>query len=111
MLTKHCLTIHHRLKIFEAVLRVPKSHCAKVQAYCSACDHLIRKISSGMFQESSSFETYGQFSDIDVFNGRSFLRFSLPYNAWITSPVSYICVDLTRNDIPKKIRAVARPEF
>ena len=28
----------------------PKSPCAKVPAYCSACDHLIRKISSGMFQ-------------------------------------------------------------
>ena len=26
----------------------PKSHCAKVRAYCSACDHLIRKISSGI---------------------------------------------------------------
>ena len=26
----------------------PKSHCAKVQAYCSACDHLIHKISSGI---------------------------------------------------------------
>ena len=29
----------------------PKSHCAKVRAYCSACDYLIRKISSGMFQK------------------------------------------------------------
>ena len=44
----------------------PKSHCAKVRAYCSACDHLIRKISSGMFQKSSSFEEFNSFSEIDV---------------------------------------------
>ena len=44
----------------------PKSHCAKVRAYCSACDHLIRKISSGMFQKSSSFEEFNGFSEIDV---------------------------------------------
>ena len=44
----------------------PKSHCAKDQAYCSACDHLIRKISSGMFQKSSSFEEFNGFGEIDV---------------------------------------------
>ena len=44
----------------------PKSHCAKVRAYCSACDHLIRKISSGMFQKSSSFEEFNGLSEIDV---------------------------------------------
>ena len=44
----------------------PKSHCAKVRAYCLACDHLIRKISSGMFQKSSSFEEFNGFSEIDV---------------------------------------------
>ena len=44
----------------------PKSHCAKVPAYCSACDHLIRKISSGLFQKSSSFEEFNGFSEIDV---------------------------------------------
>ena len=44
----------------------PKSHCAKVPAYCSACDHLIRKISSGMFQISSSFLEFNGFSEIDV---------------------------------------------
>ena len=44
----------------------PKSHCAKVRAYCSACDHLIRKISSGMFQKSSSFEEFNGFGEIDV---------------------------------------------
>ena len=30
----------------------------KVRAYCTACDHLIRKISSGMFQESCSIEEF-----------------------------------------------------
>ena len=44
----------------------PKSHCAKVRAYCSACDHLICKISSEMFQKSSSFEEFNGFSEIDV---------------------------------------------
>ena len=55
----------------------PKSHCAKVRAYCSACDHLIRKISSGMFQKSSSFEEFNGFSEIDVhfLNERSFFTF------------------------------------
>ena len=43
-----------------------KSHYTKVQAYCSACDHLICKISSGMFQKSSSFEEFNSFNEIDV---------------------------------------------
>ena len=47
-------------------LGCPKSHYTKVRAYCSACDHLIRKISSGMFQKSSSFEEFDGFSEIDV---------------------------------------------
>ena len=44
----------------------PKSHYTKVRAYCSACDHLICKISSRMFQKSSSFEEFNGFSEIDV---------------------------------------------
>ena len=36
------------------------------RAYCSACDHLIRKISSGKVQKSSSFEEFNGFSEIDV---------------------------------------------
>ena len=44
----------------------PKSHYTKVRAYCSACDHLICKISSGMSQKSSSFEEFDGFSEIDV---------------------------------------------
>ena len=32
----------------------PECHCAKVWAYCSASNHLTHKMSSGMFQESSS---------------------------------------------------------
>ena len=55
----------------------PKSHCTKVRAYCSACDHLICKISSGMFQKSSSFEEFNGFSEIDghFLNERSFFTF------------------------------------
>ena len=30
----------------------PKSNVSKVGAYCSASDHQIRKISSGVYQES-----------------------------------------------------------
>ena len=56
-----------RLSIHSLVFqRCPKSHCAKVQAYCSACDHLIRKISSGIIQKSSSFEEFNGFGEIDV---------------------------------------------
>ena len=44
----------------------PKSHYTKVRAYCSACDHLICKISSEMFQKNSSFEEFNGFSEIDV---------------------------------------------
>ena len=44
----------------------PKSHCAKVRAYCSACDRLIRKLSSGMLQKSSSLEEFNGFGEIDV---------------------------------------------
>ena len=46
----------------------PKSHCAKVRAYCPACDHLIRKISSGMSQKSGSLEEFKSFSEIEVEN-------------------------------------------
>ena len=53
-------------EIFMIRIGCPKSHCAKVQAYCSACDHLICKISSGLFQKSSSFEEFNGFSEIDV---------------------------------------------
>ena len=58
----------------------PKSHCTTVRAYCSACDHLICKISSGMFQESSSFEEFNGFSEINVhfLNERSFFTFFAP---------------------------------
>ena len=34
----------------------PKSNVPKVQAYCSASDHLIRKISSGVCRDIHWFE-------------------------------------------------------
>ena len=53
----------------------PKSHCAKVRAYCSASDHLIHKISSRMLQENSSFEEYYKFKSVFIFsNERSNFR-------------------------------------
>ena len=36
----------------------PKSNVSKVRAYCSAPDHLIRKIFSGECRDSHSFEEY-----------------------------------------------------
>ena len=75
--------IHFRLSdinIYHKYTGCPKSHCAKVWAYCSACDQLICKITSGMFQKSSSFEEFNGFSEIDVhfLNERSFFTFFAP---------------------------------
>ena len=52
-------------------------------------DHLTQKISLGIFQESSSFEGYSQFSKIYVLflNEGSFLCISPPFHAWIMSPL------------------------
>ena len=36
----------------------PKSNVSKVRAYCSASDHLIRKIFSGVCRVSHCFEEY-----------------------------------------------------
>ena len=36
----------------------PKSNVSKVRAYCSASDHLIGKISSGVYRDSHWFEEY-----------------------------------------------------
>ena len=36
----------------------PKSNVSKVRAYCSASDHLIRKIFSGVCRDSHWFEEY-----------------------------------------------------
>ena len=36
----------------------PKSNVPKVRAYCSASDHLIRKIFSGVCRDSYWFEEY-----------------------------------------------------
>ena len=46
----------------------PKSHCAKVWAYCSAPSYPICKNFSGMFQKINPFEEYTTrtFSEIGV---------------------------------------------
>ena len=36
----------------------PKSNVSKVRAYCSASDHLIGKIFSGVYRDSHWFEEY-----------------------------------------------------
>ena len=87
----------------------PKSHCAKVRAYCSACDHLIRKISSGMFQKSSSFEEFNGFSEIDVhfLSERSFFTFFAPLTCLDHIPFELLLlIGSTRYEISEKIRAL-----
>ena len=61
-----CSIIIATVQLLEKCTGCPKSHYTKVRAYCSACDHLICKISSRMFQKSSSFEEFNGFSEIDV---------------------------------------------
>ena len=43
----------------------PKSNVSKVRAYCSAFDHLIRKIFSGVCRDSHWFEEYLKIIEID----------------------------------------------
>ena len=66
-------TLNKQVSIIVHNTGCPKSHCTKVRAYCSACDHLICKISSGMFQKSSSFEEFIGF-DIDFAKTIEFLE-------------------------------------
>ena len=52
----------------------PKSNVPKVRAYCSASDHLIRKIFSGVCRESQWFEKYLKIIEIgDHFFGWTFI--------------------------------------
>ena len=44
----------------------PKSNVPKVRAYCSASDHLICKISSGVCRDINWFEEYLKIIEIDV---------------------------------------------
>ena len=43
----------------------PKSNVPKVRAYCSASDHLIRKLFSGVFRDIHWFEEYLKIIEID----------------------------------------------
>ena len=43
----------------------PKSNVPKVRAYCSASDHLIRKIFSGVCRDIHWFEEYLKIIEID----------------------------------------------
>ena len=43
----------------------PKSNVPKVRAYCSASDHLIRKIFSGVCRDIYGFEEYLKIIEID----------------------------------------------
>ena len=65
---------------------------AKVRAYCSASDHLIRKIFSGVCRDSQWFEEYLTIIKIDVnfSNERSFFAYFTPliYNMPGSHPLS-----------------------
>ena len=87
----------------------PKSHYTKVRAYCSACDHLICKITSGMFQKRSSFEEFNGFSEI--LNERSFFTFFTPLTDQDHIPFELLLFGPTRYEISEKIRALACPLF
>ena len=89
----------------------PKSHCAKVRAYCSACDHLIRKIFSGMFQKSSLFEEFNGLSEINVhfLNERSFFTFFVPFTCLDDISFELLLFGPARYQISEKIRALACP--
>ena len=53
--------INISLKIYKSrtkFFKWPKSNVSKVRAYCSASDHLIRKIFSGVCRDSHWFEEY-----------------------------------------------------
>ena len=55
----HMFTIIISAKMaFDGYTVWPKSNVSKVRAYCSASDHLIRKIFSGMSRVSHWFEEY-----------------------------------------------------
>ena len=43
----------------------PKSNVPKIQAYCSASDHLIRKIFAGVCRDIHWFEEYLKIIEID----------------------------------------------
>ena len=55
----------HELELEGTNTGWPKSNVPKVRAYCSASDHLIRKIFSGMCRDIHWFEKYLKIIEID----------------------------------------------
>ena len=53
-----CLIEVKCLVLLSRPVITPKSNVSKVRAYCSASDHLIRKIFSGVCRDSLWFEEY-----------------------------------------------------
>ena len=72
---------------------------------------MIRKISSGMFQKSNSFEEFNGFSEIDVhfLNERSFFTFFALLTCLDHIPFELLLFGPTRYEISEKIRALACP--
>ena len=66
-----------------------------------------------MFQESSSFEEFNGFSEINVhfLNERSFFTFFAPLTCLDHIPFDLILFGPTRYEISEKIRALAYPMF
>ena len=64
----------------------PKSNVSKVRAYCSASDHLIRKIFSGVCRDRHWFEEYLKFIEIDDYF-YCFPTCSLQVSSWVGLPI------------------------
>ena len=87
----------------------PKSNVSKVRAYCSASDHLIRKILSGMCRDSHWFEEYLKIIEIGdyFFNERSFFRFFILLICLDHIPFRLPSFGPLRYESTVKIRALA----
>ena len=89
----------------------PKSNVPKVRAYCSASDHLIRKIFSGACRDIHWFEEYLKITEIDdhFSNERSFYAFLTPITCLDHIPFGLLLFGLSRYVSTAKIRALACP--
>ena len=92
----------------------PKSNVSKVRAYCSASDHLIRKIFSGLCRDSHRFEEYLKIIWIGVhffewtFIFRVFHPFNMPGSP-DNIPIWLLLSGLSRYKYTIKIRALICP--
>ena len=89
--------------------RIYKSNVPKVRVYCSASDHLIRKIFLGVCRDIHWFEEYLKIIEIYVhfFNERSFYAFLTPLTCLDHMPFELLLFGPSRYKFTVKIRALA----